>query len=303
MIPAVQPSVICFGETLWDFLPGGKQPGGAPMNVAYHLGKLGVNVAVVSRVGNDELGKELLAVMTEKQIETANVQIDKTLATSTVVARLQDNHEMKYEIVENVAWDNIEYNNAISDLVTNADYFVFGTLAARSAATKATLFKLMEPAKTKVLDINLRAPHYNRELIETLLAKADIVKLNEAELKLISQWFLTCEDEEKTLDLLQKKFDINTIIVTKGAEGALLKVRETLYRHDGFQVKIADTVGSGDSFLAGVIFQLIDQVPNDEILDFANKLGAFITTKKGACPKYHLDNVTTSRFLRQKTPD
>ncbi len=299
MMPSSHHPVVCFGETLWDFLPSGKQPGGAPMNVAYHLGKLGQSPTVISRVGNDELGKELLAVMKEKGIDTTYIQTDNKLPTSTVVARLKDNHEMVYDIVQNVAWDNIMYNEQLSNLVKQADYFVFGSLAARSARTRATLFQLMELAKIKVLDINLRAPHYSRELIETMLAKADIVKLNEAELKLIADWFTAYTSEEDAITFLQEKFNIYIMVVTKGAEGALLKVGHTLYSHEGYRVAVADTVGSGDSFLAGVIFQLHDHIPYEHILDFANKLGAFITTQKGACPEYSLNEVTTSAFMRR----
>ena len=299
MIPSSSHSVVCFGETLWDFLPSGKQPGGAPMNVAYHLSKFGKNPAVISRVGNDSLGDELLSVMEEKGINTDYVQRDKELPTSTVVARLKDNHEMVYDIVQNVAWDNIMYDASLNDLVKNADYFVFGSLAARNARTRATLFQLLEVAKTKVLDINLRAPHYSRELIETMLAKADIVKLNEAELKLIAAWFTTYTNDEDAISFLQEKFSINMMIVTKGAEGALFKVGNTLYSHDGYHVTVADTVGSGDSFLAGIIFQLPDHIAHENILDFANKLGAFITTQKGACPEYNLNEVTTAALAKR----
>lgn len=299
MMPSSSHPVVCFGETLWDFLPSGKQPGGAPMNVAYHLGKLGKNPAIISRVGNDELGKELFSIMKEKNITSTYVQTDAELPTSTVVARLKDNHEMVYDVVQNVAWDNIMYNEQLSNLVKNADYFVFGSLAARSARTRATLFQLLEIAKTKVLDINLRAPHYSRELIETMLAKADIVKLNEAELKLIADWFSAYTSEEEAITFMQEKFSIRILVVTKGAEGALLKVDGTLYSHAGYRVAVADTVGSGDSFLAAVIFQLLDHIPYQHILDFANKLGAFITTQKGACPEYSLNEVTTSAFMRR----
>ncbi len=292
--------VVCFGEVLWDFLPNGKQSGGAPMNVAYHLGKLGKNPAMISRVGNDDLGKELLAVMKEKSINTQYIQIDDALPTSTVVARLKEAHEMVYDIVPNVAWDNIQYNGTLSELVKNADYFVFGTLAARSEASRNTLFELINEAKTKVLDINLRAPHYSRELVETLLRKADIVKLNEAELKLITDWFTAYKNDEQAILFLQEKFKTKIVIVTRGAKGALLKVENTLYSHEGFQVTVADTVGSGDSFLAAVIFQLLDRIPYEHILDFANKLGAFVTTQKGGCPVYQLNEVTTASFVKRK---
>ncbi len=298
MIPSSSHPVVCFGETLWDFLPSGKQPGGAPMNVAYHLSKFGKNPAVISRVGNDVLGDELLGIMKQKGISTGYVQKDAELPTSTVVARLKENHEMVYDILQNVAWDNIMYNSSLADIVKGAGYFVFGSLAARNARTRATLFQLIEVAQIKVLDINLRAPYYSQELIETMMAKADIIKLNEAELQLIAEWFTTYTNDEDAISFLQEKFSVRMMIVTKGADGALLKVDNTLYSHEGYRVTVTDTVGSGDSFLAGVIFQLLDHIPYELILDFANKLGAFITTQKGACPEYNLNEVTTAAFAK-----
>ncbi len=235
--------------------------------------------------------------MNEKQICTDFIQLDSTLPTSSVIASQKENHEMVYDIVQNVAWDNIVYDHSLRDLVSAADYFVFGSLAARSAQTRDTLFQLLDVAKTKVLDINLRAPYFDQPLVETLLSRADIVKLNLAELEMISGWYTDFDNEEDAISRLQDRFDIHTMIVTKGAEGALLKVHHTLYSHEGYHVTVADTVGSGDSFLAGVIFQFIDKIPHEHILDFSNKLGAFITTQKGACPLYQLNEVTTSSFM------
>ncbi|MDQ2751780.1 MAG: PfkB family carbohydrate kinase, partial [Bacteroidota bacterium] len=140
---------------------------------------------------------------------------------------------------------------------------------------------------------------YSPALIEAMLLKADIVKLNEAELKLIIDWFTHYTNDEEAIAFLQEKFNLHIVIVTKGAEGALLKVGHTLYSHEGYHVVVADTVGSGDSFLAAIVFQLLDGIPYEHILDFANKLGAFVTTKKGGCPIYQLNEVTTSSFVRR----
>lgn len=293
MLSHVHHPVVCYGETLWDFLPAGKEPGGAPMNVAFHLNKLGKNPAMISRIGNDELGQKLIEVLHERSLETNYIQTDTTLPTSTVVATVKDNHEMVYEIVQNVAWDNIEYEDNLAELVSNADYLVFGSLAARSLPSRNTLFRLIELAKTKVLDINLRPPYYSPEIVESLLKVADIVKLNQAELELISGWYTTLQTDEERIQILQDKFNLKTIIVTKGGDGALLKIDDKIYSHPGFKVTVTDTVGSGDSFLAAIISQLIDGTPHNEILIFANKLGAFITTQKGACPNYKMEQVVS----------
>lgn len=204
--------VVCYGETLWDILPDMKVPGGAPMNVAYHLQKLNHNPAVISRMGVDELGIELLEVLNQKSIPTAFVQKDNEQPTGKVYAELRANNEVAYDIVKPVAWDFIEWSEEVSELVANADMFVFGSLASRSDKSKETLFALLQKAKTKVLDINLRAPHYNRHLLEELLSQANILKLNLEELILISGWFTDKANEHQRVQLIKDKYGINTVI-------------------------------------------------------------------------------------------
>ncbi len=285
--------VVCFGETLWDILPHAKLPGGAPMNVAYHLNKLGKNPAIISRIGDDELGKELRHEFELRKIDTSFFQIDKVHPTGKVFAEIKENNEVHYDIVKPSAWDFIRWQDDYTSLVEQAEYFVFGSLITRNRQSKNTLFKCLEIAKTKVLDINMRPPHYNKKIIEELLKKADMLKLNLAELHLITGWFSDYDSDEDRIKLLQEKFGFEAIIVTKGAEGAILNIDDLFYHHNGYTVEVADTVGSGDSFLAAIISKLIDRSPPDKALDFASALGAFVASCSGGCPDYQLEDVIT----------
>lgn len=283
--------VVCFGETLWDMLPTGKQAGGAPMNVAYHLQKLGKNPAVISKIGYDDLGKQLIETLEAKNICTEFFQMDESKPTSVVQAEIKDGHEVVYTILKDVAWDYIEYSDELAALVSNADYFVFGSLATRSKQTRETLLQLLPLAKNKVLDINLRPPFYNRAIIEMLLQHANIVKLNLAELELITGWFSPLTSEAERIQLLKDRFDLHTIIVTRGAKGAIVCKGNELVTCTGIPVKVADTVGSGDSFLAAILAQMMEGRSMNEALHFANLLAAFVTTQKGACPEYDANNI------------
>ncbi|MBO9619226.1 MAG: carbohydrate kinase [Niabella sp.] len=278
--------VVCFGEILWDVLPGRELPGGAPMNVTYHLSKLGHKATLISRLGADERGMALRKVFNDKGIDTRCVQTDPDHKTSVVLATPNEAGDVKYDIVEDVAWDYIERQPVHEELVSNARYFVFGSLAARSKITRDTLFALMELPSRKVLDINLRVPFINRVTIEYLLGKAEVVKMNEEELALVAGWYGDYLGIEEKMYLLQEQFNIETLIVTRGAKGAVINYDNKFYVHDGFKVPVADTIGSGDSFLAAFLSKFIENKNVGAALTFACTVGAFVATKEGGCPDY-----------------
>ena len=283
--------VVCFGETLWDLLPDAKLPGGAPMNVAYHLTRLGKNPAIISRIGNDALGRELLDVFNAKNIDTGYIQLDSSYPTGKVFATIKEDNEVQYEIVKPVAWDFIQWDDAFESLIKAAEYFVFGSLITRNKVSKNTLYKCLESANTKVLDINMRPPHFNKKIVGELLRKADILKLNLAELHLITGWFNEYNSDEDRMKLLKDKFNIGTIIVTKGGEGAILNIDDLFYHHDGFTVKVADTVGSGDSFLAAILTKFLDGCNPIDTISFACGVGALVASCSGGCPDYCLAEI------------
>jgi fructokinase len=283
-------SVVCFGEILWDFLPQGKVAGGAPVNVAYHLTQLGKSPAVITKIGDDDLGKELKKSFEQKKIDTTFFQTDPIHPTGKVIADIKD-HEVVYDIVKPVAWDFIEWKEEFSSLLNESQYFVFGSLVTRNDVSRKTLFQCLEVAHTKVLDINLRPPHFDKNVLKELLHKADMLKLNEGELHLISGWFNDLKNDEDRIQFLKEDFNINTIIVTKGSKGAVLFSNDIFYYHKGYPVSVADTIGSGDAFLAAMISSFIDNVGEKDSLDFANALGALVASRSGGCPVYEMNEV------------
>lgn len=278
--------VVCFGEVLWDFLPMGALPGGAPMNVAYHLNQLGVETKMISKIGDDENGEGLLEFMRNYKISTELIQKDDQKLTGTVIATQGDNYEMQYDIVKPVAYDFIDVTPEAFSAVSNASHFIFGSLAVRTEHSRKTLKKLISLADTKVFDINLRSPHYEQEVLEELLQQTDILKLNEYELELVSDWHADISRFADKVRLIGDRYQISKIIVTKGGDGASYFDGEKFYHHAAFKVKVADTIGSGDAFLAGFLSKLICGAAPQECIEFACKLGAFVASKKGACPVY-----------------
>ncbi len=269
---------------LWDVLPTGKQPGGAPLNVAVHLHNFGLDAQLISRVGHDDLGTELLAFVESKGISTTYVQRGETHLTGVVKANVSDSMEVTYQIVKPVAWDYIQYNTALSQLAETAEAFVFGSLAARHAPSRETLYRLLQQAPLKVFDVNLRPPHYSRDVVTYLLKQADVVKLNHHELAEIMGWFGVSPDEATALRWLAERFQLQAVCVTKGADGAALWVGQQLYRSPGIAVQVQDTIGSGDAFLAALLRGwLAGQAPAD-YLAFACAAGSLVASYQGATP-------------------
>ena len=269
---------------LWDVLPTGKQPGGAPLNVAVHLRNFGLEAQLISRVGNDDLGTELLAFMAGKGLSTTYVQHGQAHLTGVVKANVSDAHEVTYKIVQPVAWDYIQYDPALSTLVQGAEAFVFGSLAARSPVSRETLYRLLQQATCKVFDVNLRPPHYSRDVVQYLLRQADIVKLNHHELAEIMDWFGASPAEETALEWLAGRFQLQAVCVTKGADGAALFTGGQLYCCAGRVVAVQDTIGSGDAFLAALLRGWLAGQPPAQYLAFACAAGALVATFQGATP-------------------
>ncbi|WP_152269417.1 carbohydrate kinase family protein [Agriterribacter humi] len=283
-------TAVCFGEILWDILPDARLPGGAPMNVAYHLNHLQVPTAMISRVGNDPLGEELLQFISSRGLGTSFIQKDEAYDTGTVLATLSGNN-VSYEIIQPVAWDFIPFSMQVQKLVSAAEYFIFGSLVARNEKSAQTLFELLETAPYKILDINLRKPHYEKKVLEYLMQHADLLKLNTDELQLLGAWYALSGSENEQMQALQQKFHLNTIITTRGDKGASVLHDGTYFEHPGFKVQVADTIGSGDAFLAGFISRFMLQPDIQKTLEFACKMGAFVAGRHGACPDYNAADV------------
>ena len=199
--------------------------------------------------------------------------------------------EMQYDIVTLSACDFIATDDDTATLVKNASHFIFGSLATRNKVSSNTLFELIESAQRKVLDINLRAPHYNRLIAESLLHKADMVKMNIHELELITGWFAKYKKVTDRIQVIQERFQIPDLIVTMGAHGAIVNMNGQVYHHPGYVVKVADTIGSGDSFLAAFLSKQSNGASPAEALTFASALGALVASKTGGWPSYDIDEI------------
>jgi fructokinase len=287
--------VVCFGEILWDILPSGEEAGGAPMNVAFHLTKHGINTALISRIGNDDRGKQLLDILQKQYIDIGYIQVDKEHQTGVVYARPGKHHEMTYEIVQPVAWDFIEWTENMQNLVAQSHFFVHGSLGARNEVSRNTLFRLLESAQKRVFDINIRPPHFEKQLALQLLNGVYILKLNEAELNLLTGWFGNYKTVTEQVKKVQDELNIPVLIVTRGEQGALVNTEGTIVEHPGYKVLVADTVGSGDAFLAGFLYQTLQGATVQQALNFACANGALVASYAGACPNYQTEEI--ERFI------
>ena len=277
--------IVCFGEVLWDLLPKGKVAGGAPMNVAHHLQNFDLNTIMISEVGDDDLGKDLLSFLKKNGINTDFVKTNFTHPTGIVNVELDAKGSPTYDIVMPVAWDFIDTDDEKLEAVRSADALVFGSLACRSERSMQTLLELADVAKFRVLDVNLRAPFYSQDLIEKLLEKADLIKLSDEELEIIGAWYMDKVEEKKALDYLIDKFNLKTIILTKGSEGALCLQEGKFYEHASFPITVKDTIGSGDSFLAAFLSKKFKGENPNECLRFACATGALVATYSGGTPQ------------------
>lgn len=288
--------ILCIGEILWDNLPSGAKPGGAPMNVALHLNRIGQKVSISSKVGKDEQGKKLLAFLEDSGLRTDLIQIDETLPTSEVLVHLDENSNATYEICEPVAWDNLVLTDSLTSQAKSSGLIIYGTLASRNPETRKTILRLLENDVVKLIDVNLRQPYDTREIVEQLILKSDIVKLNDEELGVFGQWYDKHKhDEESLVRWFAEEFNSKMVIVTKGDKGALLYSDGVFYDHPGFKVDAVDTVGAGDAFLAGFIAALLEGKTNDKALEFACATGAFVASRAGATPEY--DRIEIEQLL------
>lgn len=294
--------VVCFGEVLWDMLPGGATPGGAPVNVAYHLARQGCRSTVITSIGNDDAGKQLQQIFAGRGVDTSYFQVDDQHETGKVYGVQDEHRDMTYDIVKPVAWDFIEEAPEHKMLVSQSPVFIFGSLAARNEGSAKTLFSLLDIAQKKVFDVNLRPPHFTESLIKTLLPGADVLKMNEEELELVASWLSAYKSTEDNIRMLAEKYNIPEIVVTRGSRGAVLYSEGNFFYHAGYKVKVADTVGSGDAFLAGLVSARMQGLPHADALERASRLGAYIATQHGACPNYGHEWLSTNDWLVANTP-
>ncbi|MEF8787809.1 MAG: carbohydrate kinase [Planctomycetota bacterium] len=277
--------IICVGEVLWDSLPAGLFPGGAPFNVAIHLHQVGREAAMVSRVGDDVLGEEVMRRLRERGLSAEFIQVDPQRPTGLVQVTTDESGEPSYDIREPAAWDAIEMEPALEKRAAEADAMVFGSLAQRNSTSRRTIRGLLDRGAPGVFDVNLRPPYDDRDVVEASLQKTRIVKMNEEELERLSGWFELGGGHEAAMRALSGEFDCPTVCVTRGERGAVLLHEDRLVEHGGYRVETEDAVGAGDAFLAGLLDRLLSRDASAaDALDHACLLGAYVAGCSGATP-------------------
>ena len=282
------PIVVGLGEILWDFLRSGRQLGGAPANFAYMASVLGCESAVASRIGDDDLGREAIAKLSALGMSSNCVQEDPIHPTGRVLVEVDHNGQPRFEIVESVAWDFLEWSESWQKLAQVTDAVCFGSLAQRSSPSRNTIRKFLREMRlesTRVFDVNLRQSFYSAEVISESLKMASIAKFNHDELPLIANLLgLRTANEELAARLLLDVYGLELVCITRGANGSLLVNRTESSEHSGIAVKVADTVGAGDAFTAGLVHGFLQGASLGAMGDLANRMGAWVSSQPGAMP-------------------
>jgi fructokinase len=287
-------SIVCFGEVLFDLFPTHRKIGGAPLNVALRLASLGVNTHIISRIGKDEIGRELIDFVRSNGVNTSSIQIDKIFHTGEVIVKLDEKGSASYTINYPVAWDKIICTPEDEIIVKKADALVFGSLVCRDSVSQDSLLEIINYAKYAVFDANLRAPFYSKEIVINLMMQADFIKFNDDELYEICTYLNSpYHSLEQNILFIAEQTNTKHICVTKGNHGAVLYYNGKMFYNSGYKIDVVDTVGSGDSFLAGLIFKLLQEGNPQEAIDFACAVGAIVAKCEGANPKISSAEINT----------
>ncbi len=280
--------VVGMGELLWDVLPSGKQIGGAPVNFAYHAKNQGLDALAISAIGDDELGDELLQTLDHKKLPCLLEKVD--YPTGTVQVILNEEGIPNYEIKEDVAWDNIPFNDKLKEIALKTTAFCFGTLAQRNSVSRNAINLFLDEMPDsdellKVYDINLRQNFYNKEIIHNSLEKSNILKINDEEFVVIANLFgFSSIDFKKGCLFLIRQYNLKYVILTCGANGSYIFGKDTYSFLNTPKVSVIDTVGAGDSFTAALCASILKGYTIEQAHKSAVDLSAFVCTKNGAMP-------------------
>ncbi|WP_411826869.1 carbohydrate kinase family protein [Luteolibacter sp. AS25] len=275
------------GEILWDILPGGNRLGGAPANFASHCRQLGNIAFPVASVGTDILGSQAIAELEEAGNSTQYIQRTSSYPTGRVFVSLDSQGKPCYSILEEVAWDHLEFTPELEALATKLDATCFGVLAQRSDKSRQTIrefLRSMPASSLKILDVNLRQPFFTKELVEESLQLATILKLSDEELVLIGKFFNLTGDVTTQLGALLSLFDLDLIAYTRGCQGSLLLSSQEISETTGISTTMVDSVGAGDSFTAALCTGILNGWSLGQTNKFANEVAAFVCSRQGATP-------------------
>jgi fructokinase len=288
--------VLGIGELLWDVLPEGPRLGGAPSNFTVMAGRLGSHAAILSRIGRDDLGRNAVSLLDPLPADTEYLQVDPIHETGRATVALVDG-QPHFTIHEPAAWDFLELSDEWVRLAERADAICFGSLAQRSLESRQTIQTLAAQTKAqcvRVFDVNLRPPFYSSEVLQESLELASVMKMNDAEVPLVLGLLgLPAFDahdpgalQSGAEKLLEEFPTLNMVAVTRGGSGSLLVTREAWHDHPGIPVKVADTVGAGDAFTAGITTALLRGGDLAALNEAGNRWGSWVASQRGAMPEF-----------------
>lgn len=293
---------VCFGEVLWDVFPSHKKIGGAPLNVALRMNSLGIATTIISRIGKDEDGNDILTFLKDHNVSSDSIQVGEEYKTGVVNVMINEKGNASYDILYPSSWDKITLTNVMIEKVSESDVFIFGSLICRDEISRSTLYALLDKAKYKVFDVNLRTPYFTIEVINELMLKADFIKLNDEELWEISRKLESPYNSfEQNIKFIAEKTNTDQICVTKGAFGAVLYYNDKFYYNSGYFIKVIDTVGAGDSFLASLIVRLLRGKSPQKSLNYACAVGALVAGQEGANPTISAIKIKKYMMLEEKS--
>lgn len=277
--------VVAVGEILWDLLPSGKQLGGAPANFAFHAGNLGARAQIISRVGADPLGAELLDQARQRGLLLDTIAVDDLSPTGTVSVDHDPTGHHHFTIHENVAWDGLVADSAALEVVARADAICFGTLAQRCETSRRAVQTLVRAAPAtalRVLDINLRQEFISEPVIRQSLTLANVLKLNDDELATLAAMLDLQGSTSRQLEQLAIRYDLRMVALTRGAHGSLLYSAGETAEQRGLPVRLRDSIGAGDAFCAAMTLGYLAGWSLDQINRRANETAAVICSHHGA---------------------
>ncbi|MDO8301940.1 MAG: carbohydrate kinase [Sedimentisphaerales bacterium] len=281
--------IVGLGELLWDMLPSGKQLGGAPANFAYHTQMLGNQGIIASRVGPDDLGKEILSRLGTLKLKTEYIQTDELTPTGTVTVEVKEKSQPLYTITEEVAWDYLEWTDQWETLAKQAKAVCFGSLAQRTTQSRLTMrrfLRAMTPGAMRIFDVNLRQMFYSTAIVHDSLLLADIAKLNEQELPQVMRVLgLKSSNLKANVRTLLETYGLKMVCLTRGHLGCMLANEKQVIEHQGFKVRVADAVGAGDAFTAAMVHHFLKGSSLEKTAQAANRLGSYVASQSGATPQ------------------
>ena len=281
--------IIGLGEALWDMLPEGKKLGGAPANFAYHAGQFGLNTLAVSALGDDKLAGETIEALEQNGLKYLMPRVP--YATGTVLVTLTGNGIPTYEIKENVAWDNIPFNAEIEEAARNCRAVCFGSLAQRNVVSRETIQKFLDATPkdcVKICDINLRQQFFSKEILEGSFKRCNILKINDEELVVVARMFGYQDlDDAKVCEQMVRDYNLQMLVLTCGTNGSHVFTADGKHSfQETPKVKVADTVGAGDSFTGSFCAAILNGKAVEEAHRIAVEVSAYVCTQNGAMPKY-----------------